>query len=323
MLKNRINNYFSKKIIKNHQLKQNRFVQQMAGNKGWKNFFSMFFSLLFLIIMSLIVCFPFYWMIITSFKTDAELDPTKTQSLWPQFWTFKWYSYLLKNSKINVGYYLFNSFLVAFISTILKLFICSFAAFALANYRTRFREFIFIILLSTLMIPSEAIMIGQYLLMLRLTWDNTLEALIIPFIASAFTIFMLRQAFETIPSSLVNASKVDGLSTFKFFWKIALPLIKPVLLTSALISFIASWNSVLWPVMVLERDSNWVTLPMLLWELIRVTEPGDNNPSELRDPQHLKMAAAVLSILPMIILYIFTKKRIINSIVKGNTGIKG
>lgn len=316
--------HFYQKWLQNQKIMRKiNFTQQMAGNKGWKKWANFIARVVFLVIMMVIIVFPFYWMIITSFKSDYDLDPTKPQTLWPEVWTIKWYDYLLKNSQINVFKYLFNSFLVALLSTILKLILCSFAAFALAYYRTKFREIIFILLLSTLMIPGEAILIGQYLLMLRIMWDNTLEALVIPFIASAFTIFMLRQAFEGIPRSIVNASKVDGLSTFKFFWKIAVPLIKPVLWTSGLISFIASWNAVLWPVTVLDNDSNWVTLPMLLWELVKVTELGPNNPSQLRDPQHLKMASAVISILPMIILYLFTKKRIINSITKDNSGTKG
>ncbi|WP_339024764.1 carbohydrate ABC transporter permease [Spiroplasma endosymbiont of Agriotes lineatus] len=320
---NKIGLWFKTWVSHQNVVRKTNFTQQMAGNKGWKKWISIAIRFLFLLVMAIIVVFPFYWMIITSFKTDDDLDPTKPQGLWPEIWTFKWYTYLLENSQINVGKYLFNSFLVAFLSTIFKLFICALAGFALAHYQTKFREAIFILLLSTLMIPGEAIMIGQYLLILRIVWDDTAEALVIPFIASAFTIFMLRQAFEGIPKSIVSASKIDGLSTFKFFWKVALPLVQPVLWTAGLISFIASWNAVLWPVTVLDADSKWATLPMLLWELIQVTEPGPNNPSMLRDPQHLKMASAVISILPMIVLYLLTKKRIINSVTKDGSGTKG
>lgn len=314
---------FNNKITNYQREKIKQKTLQMAGYAGYKRIFDLLWKLIFLIVMAIIVAFPFYWMIITSFKTDSELDPTKIQTWFPRQWTLKSYDYLLNSEQLNVGRYLFNSFLVAFLSTILKLIVCAFAGFGLAYFNSRFKELIFILMLATMMIPGEAIIIGQYIFVLQVNWDESLPALVIPFIASVFTIYMLRQGFETIPKSVRNAAKIDGASTVKFFFKIALPLIQPILWTAAIISFIASWNSVLWPIIVLESDSEWVTIPMLLWQLTNISgNDGSLNKTILIDPQNLKMAGAVLTVFPMLILYLFAKKWIIKGITK-DTGTKG
>lgn len=321
-IKVKLNNYFKNKF-KNYQWQKiKQRTLQMAGNSGYKKFLNMIWRTFFLTVMVIVIAFPFYWMIITSFKTDEELDPTKVQTLFPNNWTFKNYDFLLNSQDLKVGRYLFNSFLVAFLSTSLKLIISAIAGFGLAYYNSRFREFIFVLMLATMMVPGEAIIMGQYIFVLQVNWDESLPALVVPFIASVFTIYMIRQAFEQIPKSVHNAAKIDGASNIKFFFRIALPLIKPILWTAAIISFIASWNSVLWPTIVLESDSKWVTIPMLLWQLTKISGNDNLNVTSLMDPQNLKMAGAVITIFPMFILYLFAKKWIIKGITK-ESGTKG
>lgn len=317
-----LNNYLKNRIQKIKAEKTKQKTLQMVGDKNLKKFVRWAWRTLFLLVMAIIIAFPFYLMVITSFKTDDELDPTKLPTIWPRIWTFKSYQDLLNSPNLNIGRFIFNSFLVALLSTILKLIICSLAAFALSYYNSRWREFFFVIMLATMMIPGEAIIIGQLIFVLQVNWDESLAALIIPFIASVFTIYMLRQAFDSIPQSLYNTAKIDGASTLKIFFTIALPLIKPTLWKSAIIGFIASWNSVLWPTIVLDADSRWATIPMLLWQLTKITGNDQLNTTTLMDPQNLKMAGAVMAILPMFILYLFAKRQIIKGITKDG-GTKG
>ncbi len=315
-------NFFTRKWLKYRHQKVKQRTMQMAGDKRITKNINIMWRTIFLIVMVIVVAFPFYWMLITSFKTDGELDPTKVPTIWPRIWTIASYQDLLGSNSLNVGRFIFNSFLVAFLSTILKLVICSIAAFALSYYNSRFREFFFVIMLATMMIPGEAIIIGQLIFVLQVNWDESLAALVIPFVASVFTIYMLRQAFESIPQSIYNTAKVDGASTFKIFFTIALPLIKPTLWKSGIISFIASWNSVLWPTIVLDADSRWATIPMLLWQLTKITGNDQLNTTTLMDPQNLKMAGAIMTIAPMFILDIIAKKHSIKGITRGE-GVKG
>ncbi|AGR41330.1 carbohydrate ABC transporter permease [Spiroplasma taiwanense] len=308
------------------------FTSSMAGESLKKRIILKVLQALFLFVIAVIIIFPFYWMILTSFRTTNDLDPTRPMSFWPETWSLEGYKALFEyiNSNdlkyfVSVPRFFLNSIIISVISTALQLVVSVIAGFGLANYRTKAKGVILIILLSTLMIPGEALLLGQYIFMVKLKLKDNILALILPFLSNVFTIYLMSQAFERIGKSVKSASKVDGLSTFKYFWKIALPSIKSVLITSLIISLISSWNAVLWPTMILKTDSGWATVPMMLWGIMSATGGvgGDVGLEELaRDPQNLKLAGATLSILPMLIMFLFTNRLIINGITRGR-GEKG
>ncbi|WP_027063016.1 carbohydrate ABC transporter permease [Mesoplasma seiffertii] len=307
------------------------FTASMAGEIWWQKLGINTVRGIFLAFMGIIVIFPFYWMLSISFRTSTEIQEGVTGMLpiWPKEWSIQAYSFLFNNpsSKVAVGQYIRNSFLIAGISTVTQITVSLFAGYGLSQYNTRGKEWLIIIMLSTMMLPGEALLIGQYIFATKINMQNTIFALFVPFIGNAFTIFLFKNAFDTLNDSIKKAAKIDGLSRFKFFWKVAIPLVRSTIFTATLMSFIGSWNSVLWPTMVLKSNSEWVTLPMLLWQIMNST--GDVNGiwntfpdgTKLQDPQNLKMAGAVVAILPMFIIFLFTKKYLVRGITR-NSGSK-
>ncbi|AHI52901.1 carbohydrate ABC transporter permease [Spiroplasma culicicola] len=311
--------------------KQILFTSTMAGEKFVQKFFNKLWQGTFLFVMAIIIIFPFYWMLITSLRGSDEFDPMNPMSFFPKTWSFeayrKLFEYINDDSskfKITLIRFFINSIIISLITTILQLTVSVIAGFGLANWKTKPQGIILIIMLSTVMIPGEALLIGQYIFMVQLGWKNTILALVVPFISNVFTIYLMSSAFSQVGGSVKHAAKVDGLSTWKYFWKVALPSIKSTIVTSFVISLISSWNAVLWPTMVLSNGSDWVTLPMLLWDLMKASggEPGTILEDFARDPQNLKMAGAILSILPMLIMFLFCNKLIIRGISR-DKGDKG
>ncbi|WP_026389201.1 carbohydrate ABC transporter permease [[Acholeplasma] multilocale] len=324
-------NYVNNFGFNRYVYKKKLFTASMAGEVWWKQAGILTVRTLFLSVMAIIVIFPFYWMISISFRSVDEIRGGLTGALpiWPSEWTTAAYDFLFNNpeAKLEVSKFIANSFVIAIISMTTQIIASLLAGYGLSHYNTRGKEVLIVVILATMMLPGEALLIGQYMLATTFNWQNTLPALFVPFIGNAFTIYMFKNAFDGVNNSIKRAAKVDGLSTFKFFWKVAIPLVRATIFTSALMGFIASWNSVLWPTMVLKSDSEWMTLPMLLWQIIEST--GDANGvwnisdevGSLMDPQNVKMASAVIAILPMFIIFVLTKKYLVKGITS-NSGSK-
>ncbi len=249
----------------------------------------------------IIMILPLVWMISASFKNTSEIyrfpptlipdnfiigNYTRLVTEWP-FWS--WY---------------FNSLFVAVFVTIAVLFFASLAGFGFAKYRFRGNKALFLILLGSTMIPFQLILIPLFIVMSRLSWTNTYYALIIPFMAPAVAIFLMRQFISSIPSELIEASRIDGASEFGIYWRIILPLARPALAALAVLTFLGSWNSFLWPLSVL-RARDAMTLPVGLASIQGGITAGSES------PVGASMAAATLVTIPVILVFIAVQKHYI------------
>jgi len=249
---------------------------------------------------------PFYWSIITSFKFPAEVicyPPT-----WiPKEPTLRNYSKLFE--KLPVVKLYFNSLFLSITITVLVLFTSSLIGYVFAKFYFPGRNIIFIMILSTMMIPFYITMIPLYILMVHLKWVDTYQAIVAPAICNTFGIFLMRQWMHSIPNDIVDAARIDGCPEFNIFWKIILPLSKPGLSALGIFQFIFHWNNFLWPLIILDTQELW-TLPVGLatFQGVWWTDYA------------LTMAGAVVSVVPLIIAFILLQKRITKGIVL--TGMK-
>lgn len=262
---------------------------------------------LFLILGSLLMLFPFVWMILTSFKTHAEAIMFPPKFL-PK--SFSFVNYKQAFSMAPFGKYFINSVIVMILSVLTTTTTTILGAFAFSKMKFPGRSVIFSILLSLMMIPFEMLIITNYTTAVKLKLINTIPGLIFPFIASIFYTYILRNFFETIPDSLYYSARIDGASNWKYLWRIMVPMAKPSLFTIILLNALASWNSFIWP-MYVTTDSRSRTLPYALQ--VFTTEAGSL--------QELLMAASSIVVIPMIILFVFARKYIVNGVSRG--GLKG
>ena len=213
-------------------------------------------------------------------------------------------------NKVPFGRYFINTLLVSFSVVIGVLITGSLAAYAFATMKFKGRDFFFYLFISMMMVPQPVYLIPSYVLLNHLGWIDTYQALIIPWIANIFTIFLLRQQFKTIPRDLFDAAEIDGCNRFKILWKIVLPLSKSVISTAAIFGFIGSWNSFMWPLIMTDSPEK------------RVLQVGLSYFSQEASAQTaLLMAASTFSILPLIILFLIAQKQIIASF--ASSGLKG
>ena len=263
---------------------------------------------LLLLIGALIMIFPFYWMISSSLKTRQEV------SLFPpQFAPSKWFNfenYRLAANTAPFARYFINSVVVCVCSVAVVTCSTILAAFAFSRLKFPGREIIFTALLSMMMLPFEMLIITNYSTVIRLGFNDSLPALVFPFIASIFYTYIMRNFFMSIPDSLYWSARVDGCSNWRYLWKVMVPIARPSLVTVVLLNALASWNSFMWPLLVIKSTNNR-TLPFGLYAF--TTEAGSY--------QELIMAAATIVVLPMIILFLFCRKQILNGVARG--GIKG
>ncbi|MGE8081552.1 carbohydrate ABC transporter permease [Peribacillus loiseleuriae] len=274
-------------------------MQREALSKG--------FVYTLLIIGGLLMILPFVWMISTSLKAPNEV------MIMPPKWIpdiFHWDNYATAWAMAPFARYTVNSLFVVIASTIGELITTILAAYAFSRINFYGRDIAFAVLLGTMMVPGEVLLIPNFVTLANLGWIDQYEALIIPWLASIFSIFLLRQFFLSIPKELSFAAKIDGCSDFRFLWSIMVPLAKPALITIALLKAIGSWNAFLWPLIVTSSE-NMRTLPVGLTSFS--TDAGTM--------YELLMAASTMIILPMIILYIILQKYIIEGVARA--GIKG
>ena len=193
------------------------------------------------------VMLPYIWMVSTSLKGPGEIFAYPP--IWiPRAWRFQ--NYVEAWNAAPFGRYFFNSAFVALAVTVGQLVTCSLAAFAFARMEFKGKNVMFALFLSTTMISTQVTLVPSYLVLKNLHWLDTYQALIVPFLANGFGVFMIRQYFMTIPRELEDAAKLDGCGRLRFLWQILLPLSKPVVASQALFAFMGTWNSYLWPLIV-------------------------------------------------------------------------
>ncbi len=264
---------------------------------------------------------PFIWMILTSLKSYREVA---TRVLWPaalRLSTYSmppeqrpipdlFYNYVQAWEAAPFARYFANSFFIAICTATGVLITSTLAAYAFARLNFYGKNVIFTLFLATMMIPFEVTMIPNFITVSNLGWVNKYQAMIIPWIASVFGIFLLRQFFATIPPDLYDAALLDGCGHFRFLTQIVLPLSKPALISVGLFNFLGSWNAFTWPLIVTREEKMY---PVQVGLRYFVTESGTAT-------QEL-MAAATITILPLVILYFFAQKQFIEGI--STTGLKG
>lgn len=243
------------------------------------------------------------------FLSDETIDSVKLKFSFSEVLANIFQNYVDAWNAAPFPRYYFNTFLVAATTTLLEVFAASLAAYAFSWMVFPGRDFIFGLFLATMMIPGEVLLVPNFITISKLGWIDTYYALIIPWIVSVFAIFLLRQHFLTIPRELFDAAKIDGCSHWRFLWQMVVPLSKPAVITSALLKFVGSWNAFLW-VLIVTNSEKYRTLPVGLQAFS----------SDVGTQYNLLMAAATFSILPVVILFIFTQKYFIQGIAR--TGLK-
>ena len=265
----------------------------------------------FLIIMALIVIFPFYWMIISSLKEMGEYNrPIAT--LFPE--KIDWFNYLevFRSKDLLLGQLFYNTVLVGVVSTVLSLVITVLSAFAFARLEFKGKNALFAGLLATMMIPGELFTITNFQTVYYLGWTNTYRVLIIPFLVSVFYIYLLRQNFLQIPNELYLAAKVDGCDDLKYLWKVMIPLALPTLISITILKMMGSWNTYMWPRLVANDDAH-----RLITNGLRSAFTTAEGVTDVP----VQMAAVAVVSFPLFMVFVFLRKYIMKGV--SRSGIKG
>ncbi|MBE6618793.1 MAG: carbohydrate ABC transporter permease [Ruminococcaceae bacterium] len=263
----------------------------------------------FLILMALIIIFPFYWMLISSVKTIDEYKlPVPT--LFPRKILLSNYVDAFNTAKL--GTLFVNTLYVGLVSTILSLVITVISAFAFARLEFKGRNALFAALLATMMIPGELFTITNYITVNAFGWMHTFTVLIVPFLVSVFYIYLLRQNFLQIPNELYLAAKVDGTSDLKYLWKVMIPLSLPTLISITILKMMGAWNSYVWPRLVANDEAH-----RLITNGLR--NAFTDSTGEVNIP--VQMAAVAIVSFPLFMVFIFLRKYIMKGV--SRSGIKG
>lgn len=261
-----------------------------------------------LIGVSAFMILPFIWMISTSLKPADEIFAIPPIIISPNS-SLKAYAYLQEQYKI-LGI-VKNTFVIAFSATILRLFFCALGGYGFAKFKFPGQGALFAFLLGTMVIPGAVTLVPVYLIMRDLKWIDTFWPLIIPGAANAFGIFFMRQYIMSVSSELMDAARIDGAGEFTIFWRIILPIIAPGLTSLGLIFFMASWNDFIGPLIYLKSPEHF-TLPLIIRSLIGPVG---------RTVYDVQMAASVISLIPLLIIFLIFQRRIVEGITAG--AIKG
>ena len=292
-----------------HNIMKEQNMQQVSTKQKIVHFLVKFFLYAFLILMAVIVLFPFYWMIISSLKTLEEYR-LSVPTFWPQKVMLSNYADAFTTA--NLGKLFINTKIVGVVSTLLSLVITVLSAFAFARLEFKGRDTMFALLLATMMIPGELFTITNYATVTQIGWMNTYKVLIIPFLVSVFYIFLLRQNFMQIPNELYLAAKVDGTSDLKYLWKVMVPLSLPTLISITILKMMGAWNSYIWPRLVANDEAHRLITNGLRNAFTDTT--GDVN-------YPVQMAAVAIVSAPLFLVFIFLRKYIMAGV--SRSGIKG
>ena len=272
--------------------------------KRWR----LFFGYLILVLIAISMLYPFFAMLNLSFVPNGEIFNQNGKLLYSPL-TLENYTNVFE--KIPIWKYFINSLFVATVTTIGQVIFSAFAGYAFGRMNFKHRDLIFLIILITMLVPPQVNIIPLFFLMRQLHWINTYQALIIPGLFGGFGIFMMRQYFLGLPKDLEESAKIDGCNIFQMFIKIALPLALPVITTLAIFTFVTTWNSFMWPLIVTNTES-MRTLPVGLaifkGSFREITLWGD------------LLACSVICTIPVVAIFLIGRKYFINDILQG--GVK-
>jgi multiple sugar transport system permease protein len=254
-----------------------------------------------------VAVFPLLWMFSVSF-----MQPGAASSLPPPLWPehASWHNYEVLFLRAGVGRYLFNSFAISTAITVLSLTFNLMAGYAFAKLRFAGRERLFQILLGMLVIPAQVAMLPLFLMLKYMGLVNSYAAVIVPAMATAFGIFLVRQYARGIPDELLEAARIDGASEWRIFGRIVLPLLKPIMVTLAIFTFLTAWNDFMWPLIALTGQEHY-TLPLGLASLAR----------EHAQDSELMMAGSVVTVIPVLVLFLAMQRYYIEGLLLGS--VKG
>jgi multiple sugar transport system permease protein len=255
----------------------------------------------------LVMVGPFLWMLLSSVKTEAEIRHVPP-TWWPETFTFTNYQRLF--SELDFPKYFGNSVIVAVLVTAGNLIFCSALGYALAKLKFPGKKLLFLLVLGMLMVPGMAVFVPQFVLVSNLNLVNTYAGLVLPFLAGPFGVFLMRQYLLSLPDELIEAARVDGAGEFRIFWRIVLPLSRPALATLGILTFLASWNNFLWPLVVATTEDKY-TLPVAL----ALYSVGQN-----RINFGLALAGAVVVVVPVLLVFLFLQRFFLRGI--ATTGLK-
>ena len=263
-----------------------------------------------LVIWALMVLFPFYWMILSSLKSYSAYNGEYIPQLFTLSPTLE--NYYEAFTAVSLGRYFLNTCIFTVVTTVLMLVVITFAAFAFARMQFRGKDLVFTLFLALMMIPSELMIITNFVTITNLHLRNTFTGLILPSVTSVFYIYLLRENFAQVPDELYYAAKVDGTSDLKYLFKVMIPVCRPTLITIVILKVIECWNSYVWPRLITDKESYYLVSNGI--QAIREGGFGrENIPA---------MMAAVVSIsIPLILLFLIFRKKIIEGVSRG--GLKG
>ncbi|MBL7029233.1 MAG: carbohydrate ABC transporter permease [Candidatus Marinimicrobia bacterium] len=254
--------------------------------------------------VALMTLIPFVWMVSASFMQQGEANQFPPRLI-PE--SFSLEHYLRLFISMNIVRYFLNSLILSASITGLSLLVNSMAGFAFAKFHFPGKESLFKLLLAAMIIPAQVTMLPLFLMMNQLGLINSYLGVIIPGMASIFGIFLIRQYISSLPDSLIEAARLDGASDFQIYWKIVLPLAKPILVTLGLFTFMGTWNDFMWPLIIMTRE-NMYTLPVAMANLS----------GEHAQDTELMMAGAVITVLPVIIVFLALQRFYIEGIMLGS-----
>ena len=263
---------------------------------------------LFLILWAVLVLFPFYWMILTSVKSYSAYNSEYV----PKFYTLSptVQNYIQAFTAVPLARYFFNTLVFTLVTTALMMIVIIFAAFAFARLDFKGKDIVFSMFLSLMMIPNELVIITNFVIITNLDLRNTYLGLILPSVTSVFYIYLLKENFEQIPEELYKAAKVDGTSDMRYLFKVMIPISKPTLVTVTILKVIECWNSYVWPRLITD-DKNFFLVSNGIQEIRENGFGRENIPA--------MMAAVVVISLPLVVLFLIFRKKIMEGVARGGT----
>ena len=259
-------------------------------------------------IWAVIVLFPFYWMLLTSVKSYSAYSSEYI----PKFFTLSptMQNYVDAFTEVNLGRYFLNTTIFTLVTTAIMLVVITLAAFAFARLEFKGKNIAFVLFLSLMMIPNELVIITNFVTVTNLDMRNTFAGLILPSVTSVFYLYLLKENFEQIPDNLYYAAKVDGTSDLKYLFRVMIPISKPTLITITILKVIECWNSYVWPRLITD-DANYYLVSNGIQEIRENGFGRENIPA--------MMAAVVVISVPLIVLFLIFRNKIMEGVSRGGT----
>ena len=263
---------------------------------------------IFLLVWAIIVLFPFYWMVLTSFKSYGSYNSEYIPKLFTLSPTID--NYISAFQEVDLVRYFGNTVIFTLFTTLLMLLVTILAAYAFARLKFKGKNIVFTLYLSLMMIPNELVVITNFVTITNWNLRNTFLGLILPSVTSVFYIYLLKENFEQVPEELYKAAKVDGLSDWDYLWKVLLPICSPTIVTITILKVIECWNSYVWPRLITDNAKYYLVSNGI--QEIRENGFGRENIPAM-------MAAVVVISIPLIILFIVFHKKIMEGVSRGGT----